>query len=65
MKLSAFIVELQKLEDAGHGDLEVLYRHGSSGDCGELSYGHVSDHRDECGPFEPETGPYISIYAGN
>ena len=66
MKLSIFIQNLQKLEAEGHGDLEVFYRHGASGDCGELSSAFVDDLVDECGPFDLEDGEsYIRIYAGN
>lgn len=66
MKLSKFIEQLQKLEQAGHGDKEVFYRHGASGDCGELSSAFVTDRVDDCGPFDLEDGEqYISIYAGN
>lgn len=66
MKLTEFIKQLQELEAQGHGDLEVFYRHGASGDCGELSSAHVTDRIDECGPFDIEDGEqYVSIYAGN
>jgi hypothetical protein len=37
MILSKFIIQLQALEAQGHGDSTVFYRHGASGDCGELS----------------------------
>ncbi|CAI1180171.1 hypothetical protein [Serratia proteamaculans] len=66
MKLSQFISNLQKLESEGHGDKQVFYRHGASGDCGELSRAHLSDEVNECGPFDTAEGEqYISIYAGN
>jgi hypothetical protein len=67
MKLSDFIKNLQKLESEGHGDKQVFYRHGSSGDCGLLSSAHVTDEiDDQCGPFDINEGDeYISIYAGN
>jgi len=66
MKLADFIKSLQKLEAQGHGNLEVFYRHGSSGDCGELSSAHVTDNVDCCGPFDIEKGGnYVSVYAGN
>ena len=66
MKLSKFIAQLQKLESEGHGDKEVFYRHGASGDCGELSSAFVTDNVDEYGPFDLEPGEeYVSIYAGN
>jgi hypothetical protein len=67
MKLNKFIEQLQKLQSEGHGELEVFYRHGASGDCGKLSSAHVTDIvEDECGPFDLEDGEhYISIYAGN
>lgn len=67
MKLSQFIKNLQKLESEGHGDLEVFYRHGASGDCGQLASAHITDRVDECGPFDyiEEGEQYVSIYAGN
>jgi len=66
MKLSKFIKQLQELEAQGHGDLEVFYRHGASGDCGELSSAHVTDEVEDTGPFDLEDGErYVSIYAGN
>ena len=64
MTLSDFIKSLQKLEKAGHGDLEVFYRHGASNDCGPLATAFVTDRVDDTGPFDVE-GNYISIYAGN
>lgn len=66
MKLRDFIKNLQKLEEAGHGDLHVFYRHGASGDCGELSSAFVTDVVEDTGPFDLEDGEqYISVYAGN
>jgi len=65
MKLSEFIKGLQKLEQEGHGELEVMYRHGASGDCGELSSAYVTDEVDDCGPFDLADESYVSIYAGN
>lgn len=67
MKLSKFIDQLVKLQSEGHGDKEVFYRHGASGDCGELSSAFVTDEIDsQCGPFDLDDGQeYISIYAGN
>ncbi len=66
MKLKEFIAKLQELEAQGHGDLEVFYRHGASGDCGELRSAHVTDAVEDTGPFDLEDGQlYVSIYAGN
>lgn len=66
MQLSKFIQQLQKLEAEGHGDKQVFYIHGASGDCGKLSTAFVTDRVGECGPFDIEDGEeYISIYAGN
>lgn len=66
MKLSQFISNLQKLESEGLGDKQVFYRHGASGDCGELSSAHLTDEVNECGPFDTAEGEqYISVYAGN
>lgn len=49
MTLDKFIAQLQKIADEGHGDKQVFYRHGASGDCGKLSSARVSDEVDECG----------------
>jgi hypothetical protein len=66
MKLNKFIEQLQKLQTEGHGDKEVFYRHGASGDCGKLSSAFISDEVGDCGPFDLDEGQeYISIYAGN
>lgn len=67
MKLNDFIANLVKLQDQGHGDLQVFYRHGASGDCGLLSSARVTDEiDDQCGPFDlAGHEQYISIYAGN
>lgn len=67
MKLNDFIAQLQNLQAQGHGDLPVYYRHGASGDCGELSSARVTDEiDDESGPFDIDTGDkYVSIYAGS
>jgi hypothetical protein len=66
MTLDNFIAQLVKLQQEGHGSKQVFYRHGASGDCGELSTAFVTDETDECGPFDIEDGEeYISIYAGN
>jgi hypothetical protein len=66
MTLNKFIEKLQNLQDQGHGDKEVFYRHGASGDCGPLSSARISDEVGECGPFDLEDGAkYVSVYAGN
>lgn len=66
MKLKAFIAQLQKLDDEGHGDKEVFYRHGASGDCGELSSAQITDRVEDTGPFDLAPGEkYVSIYAGH
>lgn len=67
MKLREFIAGLSKLEAEGHGDLEVMYRHGASSDCGELSSAHVTNEIDDSsGPFDLDDGEYyVSVYAGN
>jgi len=66
MTLDKFIEQLQKLQAQGHGDLEVFYRHGASGDCGQLSSARVTDEVEDTGPFDLEDGQeYVSIYAGN
>lgn len=71
MQLNKLIKHLQDLADQGHGDLPVAYRHGSSGDCGDVGTAHVTDQQDECGPFDldapgwTEGADYISLYVGN
>ena len=63
--------DVAKLLEAGHGDLPVAYRHGASGDSGNIGSMHVTDRQDECGPFDldapewSEGKPYISIYVGS
>jgi hypothetical protein len=65
MNLDTFIAELQKLQAEGHGQLPVFYRHGASGDCGELSSAHVTNEIEDTGPFDlPYPGNYVSVYAG-
>jgi hypothetical protein len=64
MTLDKFIAGLVKLQQAGHGDKPVFYRHGASGDCGELSTAYVTDEQGEQGPFDVE-GEYVSVYAGS
>lgn len=66
MTLNKFIEKLQKLQAEGHGDKQVFYRHGSSGDCGNLSSAFITDKVNECGPFDLEDGEeYVSVYADN
>ena len=69
MKLDQFIKQLQKLQAEGHGDLEVFYRHGASGDAGPLGHARQEeiDGTEDCGELcDWEEGEkYISIYAGN
>lgn len=66
MTLNDFMQQLYDLQQEGHGEKQVFYRHGASGDCGVLSSAHVTYAVDECGPFDLADGEeYISIYAGN
>jgi hypothetical protein len=66
MTLDKFVENLKKLQADGHGSKQVFYRHGSSGDCGELSSAFVTADVDDQGPFELDEGEeYVSIYAGN
>lgn len=67
MNLNKFIEQLQKLQQEGHGEKQVFYRHGASGDCGPLSSAHVTGEiDDQCGPFDLDEGEqYVSVYAGN
>lgn len=59
-------LELLKKQAEGHGDKEVFYRHGASGDCGPLGSARVTNEVEESGPFDLEEGEqYISIYVGN
>lgn len=69
MTLNNLISRLQDLQAQGHGNLDVFYRHGASGDSGPL--GHPSqeeiDGSEDCGDLvDMDIGEkYISIYAGN
>ena len=66
MKLKDFTANLQKLVDEGHGDKQIFYRHGASGDCGPLSSAQITDRVEDTGPFDLEDGEkYVSVYAGN
>ena len=66
MKLKDMIINLQKLEQEGHGDKQIFCVCGSSGTTYELSSAHISDYVGESGPFDLEDGEeYISIYGGN
>jgi len=64
MKLYDFIEALIKLEQQGHAELDVYYRHSSSGDCGGVNSVSITEECDpETGPFDT-TSPYISISVG-
>jgi len=67
MKLDKFIAGLIKLQEEGHGNLEVFYCLASSGETGGLSSAFVSSGVSyEHGPFDLEEGEtYIIVYAGN
>lgn len=64
MTLDQLITKLQKLKDAGKGDLPVYARHGASGDCSKVGSPHVTDEYGDQGPFDVQ-GEYISIYVGS
>lgn len=64
MKVKELIKALQKISAEGHGDLDVIYRHGASGDCGEVGSPNVTNYLNECGPWDTDT-PYVSLYVGN
>ena len=65
--LNKFIADLQKLQAEGHGEKQVFYRHGASGDCGKLGSARVTGEVDaERGPFDLDDGEqYVSVYAGS
>lgn len=67
MNLLEFTAQLNELVEQGHGDKLVFYRHGASGDCGELSSAVVTNIiEDDTGPFDLEPNEYyVSIYAGS
>lgn len=71
MTLNDLIESLQKLAAEGHGVLPVAYRHGASGDSGDVGGAHVTNRQDECGPFDldapgwSEGDSYVSLYVGN
>lgn len=64
MKVKELMKTLQDIVADGNGDLDVYYRHGASGDCGEVGSPHVTNYRDESGPWDIDT-PYVSLYVGN
>jgi len=61
MKLNKLIIELQKLQEKGYGDLAVFGTHGASGSVFEAEGVQVTDYQGECGPFDVE-GDYINLY---
>lgn len=64
MKLNELIEELKKLQAEGHGDLNVYYRGGADGSCGELSFPTVEDEVSDSGPFDEKDGAkWIELYA--
>lgn len=67
MTLNKFIENLLSLQEQGHGDKEVYYRVGSSGDCGRLWSATITDEVDAgYGPFGLDRGEqYIEVYAGD
>jgi hypothetical protein len=67
MTLDKFVESLQKLQAEGHGSRKVFYRHGASGDCGELSTAYIDTYVDDStGPFDlADNEEYVAIYAGN
>lgn len=69
MTLNEFVAQLVKLQSEGHGNLEVFYRHGASGDTGYLGHAFAEevDGSEDCGELCDWTvgEKYISIYAGN
>lgn len=66
MTLNELLQNLYDLQQEGHGDKQVFYTHGSSGDTGPLGSARVTDEVSECGPFDLADGEeYVSIYAGH
>lgn len=69
MKLDEFIKHLVKLQAEGHGDLEVFYYDGNSGDSGPLGHAFQEeiDGYEDCGELRAmEQGEkYILIYSGD
>ncbi len=68
MTLNKFIENLLSLQEQGHGDKEVYYRLGTSGDCGRLGLATITDEVDACcGPFDlwAEGEQYVEVYAGS
>lgn len=66
MDVNQMIVALQSLQYEGHGKKKVMYRHGSSGDCGPVGSMHVTASVTDEGPFDLKPGEeYVSLYVGN
>lgn len=65
--LAKHFEEVKKLMEEGHGNKKVLYRNGSSGDCGQIGSIHVSSLVDaETGPFDlDDDEEYVSLYIGH
>lgn len=63
MNLNQLKQHIDHLVEAGHGDKEVFYRHGASGDCGPIYGPLVTDYVGECGPFDVD-GEYVEIPTG-
>ena len=65
MTLTKLIQQLTKLEEQGHGNKEVFYRHGASGDSGPVGSAHVATVNND-GPYDLDPGEqYVSMYVGN
>ena len=65
MKLGDLTKALLKLESEHGSSIKVFYRHSSSGDCGEIWGGHITNVTDFAGPFDIERGEfYISLNIG-
>lgn len=65
MTLDQLILNLQKLQAAGHGGKDVYATHGASGDVNPVGNARVTDRVGECGPFDLREPVYINIYIGN
>lgn len=63
MNLNQLKQQIDLLVSQGHGDKEVFYRHGASGDCGPVNGPRITDYVGDSGPFDVD-GEYVAISVG-
>jgi hypothetical protein len=66
MTVSGLLKYLEKIKAAGHGDIQIFYRHSASGDCGPIGTPYVTNRVDDFGPFDLEGGEvYLALSVGH